>query len=79
MFFWLGFVLPTMASITVELYIVIPLRHFMEPGFTPTIHIFESWATGLIIAKIIIRTYRPRQGGGRAMAGLEAVSSVLKI
>ncbi|KAF8518939.1 hypothetical protein BU17DRAFT_48138, partial [Hysterangium stoloniferum] len=72
MVFWLGFVLPTMVSIAVELYLVIPLRHFMDPEFTPTIHIFESWATGLIISKIIIRTHRPRPGDG-AIGSLETI------
>lgn len=60
--FWLGIVLPTLVSIAVDLYIVIPLRYYMSPNFTPTIHVFESWATGLILSKIIIRTQRTRQG-----------------
>ena len=56
---WLGVVLPTLVSIVVDLYLIIPLRYFINPHFTPTIHMFESWATGLILSKIIIRT---RQG-----------------
>lgn len=59
---WLGVVLPTLVSIAVDLYLVIPLRYFLNPNFTPTIHIFESWATGLILSKIVIRTQRTRQG-----------------
>lgn len=59
---WLGLVLPTLVSITVDLYLIIPLRFFLNPNFTPTIHVFESWATGLVLSKIIIRTQRARPG-----------------
>ncbi|GJJ11157.1 hypothetical protein Clacol_005388 [Clathrus columnatus] len=61
---WIGFIMPTLLSISVELYLVIPLRHAVNPNFTPAIHIFESWATGLILSKIILRTHRGRQGEG---------------
>jgi E3 ubiquitin-protein ligase MARCH6 len=71
---WLGIVFPTLVSIAVDLYLVIPLRYFMNPHFTPTIHVFESWATGLVLSKIIIRTQRIRQGNDLSGA-LEAVSS----
>ncbi|KAF8586361.1 hypothetical protein K439DRAFT_961991 [Ramaria rubella] len=70
--FWLGIILPTLVSIAVDLYLVIPLRYFMNPDFTPTIHIFESWATGLIISKIIMRTQRARPGNDLGGA-LEAI------
>ncbi|KIJ55634.1 hypothetical protein M422DRAFT_199944 [Sphaerobolus stellatus SS14] len=62
MIFWLGFVIPTLLSMAADLYLVIPIRSLVNPGFTPTIHIFESWATGLIIAKIMMKVHRPRPG-----------------
>jgi len=69
---WLGIVLPTLVSIAVDLYLVIPLRFFLNPSFTPTIHVFESWAAGLIISKIIIRTQRARPNNDLTGA-LEAI------
>jgi E3 ubiquitin-protein ligase MARCH6 len=69
---WLGFVLPTLVSIAVDLYLVIPLRFFLNPNFTPTIHVVESWAAGLVLSKIMIRTQRTRPGTDLTGA-LEAV------
>jgi len=73
--FWLGFILPMLLSIVVDLYIVIPLRSIANPGFTPTIHLFESWATGLILAKIMMKVHRPRPGTD-FNGGLEAVCTL---
>lgn len=70
---WMGFIMPTLVSIAVELYLVIPLRHAVNPNFTPSIHIFESWAKGLILSKIIIRAHRGRQGDG-LFGALDTVS-----
>lgn len=74
--FWLGIVLPTLVSIAVDLYLIIPLRHFINPHFTPTIHVFESWATGLILSKIIIRT---RTGQGNGLNGALDSVSLLRV
>lgn len=75
---WMGFIMPTLVSIAVELYLVIPLRYAVNPNLTPTIHIFESWAKGLILSKIIIRTQRGRQGDG-LFGALDTVSNYLAL
>ena len=52
--FWLGFVIPTLLALVVELYIVHPLRLIINPGLTLKIRIVDSWAVGLLFMKLVL-------------------------
>lgn len=54
----LGFALPLLMATVLELYIVLPIRTGMYPsteGSVVTLHIWEDWALGCILATILVR------------------------
>ncbi|KAJ7173518.1 hypothetical protein C8R46DRAFT_892656 [Mycena filopes] len=53
MIFFLGIVIPTLISLVVDLYIVLPIRLSLDPTLIPRIRIVDSWAMGLLYAKIL--------------------------
>lgn len=71
--FWLGFVIPTLLSIALDVYLIIPIRALLNPGFTPTIHLWQSWATGLLLAGMIMKAHT--NTGMHLDGGLDAVST----
>lgn len=71
MVIFLGFVLPTLAALVMELYIILPARMSMNAGVEPRIRILDMWALGLLYTKIAMRA-RAR-GGGRLARGVEYV------
>jgi E3 ubiquitin-protein ligase MARCH6 len=48
----LGIVIPILLAIVIDLYIVFPVRFTLDRTLTPRIRIFDSWALGLLYAKI---------------------------
>ncbi|KAI5118672.1 hypothetical protein M0805_003610 [Coniferiporia weirii] len=59
--FWLGFVIPTLIALVMEVYLVHPLRLMVKPSLTLNIRIFDSWALGLLWTKIVLSTLRLRR------------------
>ncbi|KAL0955165.1 hypothetical protein HGRIS_004073 [Hohenbuehelia grisea] len=57
MVFWLGVVAPTLVSITMDLYVVFPIRVAINPTLVPRIRIVDSWALGLLYGKMAILMY----------------------
>lgn len=60
MAFWLGFVIPALFGIVMEVYLVLPLRLMLFGNVPLRIRVFESWATGLMFAKMTLATMRFR-------------------
>ena len=58
--FWLGVVIPTLLALVVEVYLVHPLRVTVNPDLPLKIRIFDSWAIGLVYAKMALSTMRLR-------------------
>ncbi|PWN51318.1 hypothetical protein IE53DRAFT_368172 [Violaceomyces palustris] len=54
--FAFGIVLPTLLGLTVNQYIVIPLRY--PSNEVPEIHLAQIWATGLVELKLIVKLLR---------------------
>ncbi len=72
MTFFLGFVIPTLIAVVVELYIVMPFRQTFYPDMPPRIRIVDMWALGLLYTKIALQGPRVRPVG-RITIGLERV------
>ncbi|KAF7317716.1 RING-CH-type domain-containing protein [Mycena kentingensis (nom. inval.)] len=51
---FLGIVVPTLISIVIDLYIVLPIRFAIDPALVPRVRIVDSWAMGLLYTKIIL-------------------------
>ncbi|PCH44456.1 hypothetical protein WOLCODRAFT_90853 [Wolfiporia cocos MD-104 SS10] len=59
MVFFLGFVIPTLIAVVLELYIVQPIRHIADPpSEPPRIRVVDMWGLGLLYTEIIIRCLR---------------------
>ncbi|KAJ7493199.1 hypothetical protein B0H11DRAFT_2156254 [Mycena galericulata] len=54
----LGIVIPTLISLVVDLYIILPIRLSLDPLLIPRIRIVDSWAMGLLYAKIMLHITR---------------------
>ncbi|KAK7205218.1 hypothetical protein BZA70DRAFT_257849 [Myxozyma melibiosi] len=66
----LGFVIPSLLGLTIELYIVIPL-HLYYSAEQPIIHVIQSWALGLLYCRGIYKissTIRPNSRLETALA-----------
>ncbi|KAJ6616969.1 hypothetical protein B0H10DRAFT_1346361 [Mycena sp. CBHHK59/15] len=55
---FLGIVIPTLISLVVDLYIILPIRLSLDPTLVPRIRIVDSWAMGLLYAKIMLHINR---------------------
>jgi E3 ubiquitin-protein ligase MARCH6 len=70
----LGFIIPLLLAIVLELYIIFPLRAGIFPSDTvPTIRLWEDWALGLIVTKIALKLQR-LQPPGKYMRAIDTVS-----
>ncbi|KAJ7780224.1 hypothetical protein DFH07DRAFT_729968 [Mycena maculata] len=58
MVLFLGIVVPTLISLVVDLYIILPIRLSLNPTLVPRIRIVDSWAMGLLYSKIILHIIR---------------------
>ncbi|PSR82583.1 hypothetical protein PHLCEN_2v6016 [Hermanssonia centrifuga] len=72
MTFFLGFVIPTLIAVVVELYVVMPFRQTFYPDMPPRIRIVDMWALGLLYTKIALQGPRVRPVG-RITIGLERI------
>ncbi|KAF8327196.1 uncharacterized protein EI90DRAFT_2975197 [Cantharellus anzutake] len=56
----LGFIIPLLLALVVELYIILPIRIGLFPmeQRAPTIYIWEDWALGLVLFNIALRMAR---------------------
>lgn len=52
--FLLGIVVPVLLAFVFDLYVVLPIRTTLNPGVTPKIRVVDSWALGLLYAKILV-------------------------
>ena len=76
MMFSLGVVIPILLAVVIDLYIVLPIRFTLDPTLTPRIRIVDTWALGLLYAKIAFHAHRI-QPPNRITRGLQHVSSLL--
>ncbi|KAJ7483185.1 hypothetical protein FB451DRAFT_1233627 [Mycena latifolia] len=58
MILFLGILVPTLISLVVDLYIILPIRLSLDPALVPRIRIVDSWAMGLLYAKIMLHINR---------------------
>ncbi|THH10343.1 hypothetical protein EW145_g1377 [Phellinidium pouzarii] len=58
--FWLGFVIPTLIAVVMEVYLVHPLRIMIKPDLTLNIRVFDFWALGLLYTKMALKSMRFR-------------------
>ncbi|TCD71774.1 hypothetical protein EIP91_003117 [Steccherinum ochraceum] len=70
--FFLGFVIPTLVALVIELYIILPARMSMNADVEPRIRIVDMWALGMLYVKIALRAHRP-QARGRFSRGIEHI------
>ncbi|TFK17884.1 hypothetical protein FA15DRAFT_675738 [Coprinopsis marcescibilis] len=50
--FFLGVVIPILVAFVIDLYVVLPIRSTLNPSVTPRVRVVDSWAIGLLYAKI---------------------------
>ncbi|EJD43727.1 hypothetical protein AURDEDRAFT_185325 [Auricularia subglabra TFB-10046 SS5] len=67
----IGFVLPTLLAIALELYLVLPLRMWFFPNTQPVLRIVHCWAVGLILGRIVLRTQRVRRAQRQPLEPVE--------
>jgi E3 ubiquitin-protein ligase MARCH6 len=70
---FLGVVIPTLVSFVVDLYIILPIRFALDPDMTPRIRVVDTWALGLLYAKIALHATRI-QPPNRITRGIQHVS-----
>jgi E3 ubiquitin-protein ligase MARCH6 len=62
----LGFVIPLLMATVLQLYILLPIRVGIYPrseGLVTTLHIWEDWALGCVLAAIMVRIGRMQPMG----------------
>ncbi|KAF8159833.1 hypothetical protein B0H34DRAFT_704960 [Crassisporium funariophilum] len=72
MVFFLGVVVPILLALVIDLYIILPIRFTLDPTLTPRIRIVDSWALGLLYAKIAFHAHRI-QPPNRITRGLQHI------
>lgn len=72
MVLFLGLVLPTLISLVMDFYIILPIRLAINPDLQPRIRIVDTWALGLLYAKIAIQAHR-MQPTAPLMRGIDNV------
>ncbi len=50
-----GIVIPTLISLAVDCYVIFPIRLWLQPTTKLEVHVVESWAIGLIYAKMYFK------------------------
>jgi E3 ubiquitin-protein ligase MARCH6 len=73
MLFALGLVIPTLISLVMDFYIILPIRLAVNPALKPHVRIVDAWALGLLYAKIAVHVHRLQQPT-MIMRGLNNVS-----
>ncbi|KAF9460561.1 hypothetical protein BDZ94DRAFT_1197761 [Collybia nuda] len=71
---FLGVVIPTLVSFVVELYIILPIRLALDPDMTPKMRVVDTWALGLLYAKIALHANRI-QPPNRITRGLQHITT----
>ncbi|KAJ1306920.1 hypothetical protein OPQ81_007903 [Rhizoctonia solani] len=56
----MGVIMPILVAITLQMYVVLPLRLWWNPETVPVLRIAEDWALGLVLMKIGWQTWRLR-------------------
>ena len=77
MIVFLGVVIPTLVSVVVDLYIILPIRFITTPDLKPRIRVVDSWALGLLYVKIGLYAHRlpgQRQLQHPIFTGIQQVS-----
>ncbi|KAF7976370.1 hypothetical protein HWV62_6933 [Athelia sp. TMB] len=70
---FLGLVLPTLISLVMEFYIILPIRLAINPNLQIRLRIVDTWALGLLYAKIAIQAHRMQPGAG-LMRGIDNIA-----
>lgn len=73
---FLGFIIPTLIAVVVELYLVMPFRQTLQPELQPRIRVVDMWALGLMYTKVALRAQRIRPMGGISR-GIDQVGAIL--
>jgi E3 ubiquitin-protein ligase MARCH6 len=58
MLFFLGVIIPILISLVMDFYIILPIRLAVNPTLQPRIRIVDTWALGLLYAKIAVQAHR---------------------
>ncbi|KAH7335166.1 hypothetical protein B0J17DRAFT_668903 [Rhizoctonia solani] len=56
----MGVIMPILVAVTLQMYVVLPLRLWWNPETVPVLRIAEDWALGLVLMKIGWQTWRLR-------------------
>jgi E3 ubiquitin-protein ligase MARCH6 len=59
---WIGFVIPVLIAIVVDLYLVFPLRHMYDRGFEMRIDLPLAWLTGILYMMIGLKVVKKQPG-----------------
>lgn len=78
MLFSLGLVIPTLISLVMDFYIIMPIRLAVNPALKPHIRIVDAWALGLLYAKIAVHVHS-LQRPTMVMRGLNNVGVIYLI
>jgi E3 ubiquitin-protein ligase MARCH6 len=70
---FLGFIIPTLLGLVVDLYIVTPVRLTLNPTLVPSIRLVDMWSLGLVYCKVVIRIRRRIQLPPRIYRPLQMV------
>jgi E3 ubiquitin-protein ligase MARCH6 len=57
MLFFLGLIIPILISLVMDFYIVLPIRLAVNPTLQPRIRVVDTWALGLLYAKIAVQAH----------------------
>ncbi|KXN87669.1 ERAD-associated E3 ubiquitin-protein ligase doa10 [Leucoagaricus sp. SymC.cos] len=60
----LGVLLPILVALVMDLYIILPARLALDPTLNPRIRIVDTWALGLLYAKIAFHAHRVQPNSG---------------
>jgi len=62
----IGVILPILLSVTLDLYLFLPIRSWVDPERQPVIRIVHCWATGLVMGRMALYVSRlPRRRANR--------------
>ncbi|EIN10123.1 hypothetical protein PUNSTDRAFT_35157, partial [Punctularia strigosozonata HHB-11173 SS5] len=68
-----GFILPTLLSLVVEVYLILPIRFSMNSNFIPRVRLIDMWALGLLYTRIALKTHHLHSRTGIAR-GLQKIA-----
>jgi len=57
---FVGIAIPALIGLVVELYIVMPIRLSLNPDLVPNVRVVDTWALGIIYAKMVLHANRLR-------------------